>query len=66
MGLSSTETKRLIRDGGKGGRRGIEVGKREIIYLSVHCHQQNDSCIKMGNEDSHNCEGQIHKRTQPF
>ena len=23
-------------------------GKREIIYLSLHCHHQNDSCIKMG------------------
>ena len=23
-------------------------GKREIIYLLLHCHHQNDSCIKMG------------------
>ena len=22
--------------------------EREIIYLSLHCHHQNDSCIKMG------------------
>jgi len=28
-------------------------GKREIIYLSLHCHHQNDSCIKMGNDKSH-------------
>ena len=21
---------------------------REIIYLSLHCHHQNDSCIRMG------------------
>ena len=28
-------------------------GKREIIYLSLHCHQQNDSCIKMGSDESH-------------
>ena len=25
----------------------------EIIYLSLHCHPQNDSCIKMGSEESH-------------
>ena len=25
----------------------------EIIYLSVHCHHQNDSCIKMGSDESH-------------
>ena len=28
-------------------------GKREIIYLSLHCHHQNDSCIKMGSDKSH-------------
>ena len=22
--------------------------EREIIYLSLHCHHQTDSCIKMG------------------
>ena len=27
--------------------------KREIIYLSVHCHHQNDFCIKMGSDESH-------------
>ena len=26
----------------------VEGGKREVIYLSLHCHHQNDSCIKMG------------------
>ena len=26
---------------------------REIIYLSQHCHHQNDSCIKMGSDESH-------------
>ena len=25
-------------------------GKREIIYLSLHCHHQNNFCIKMGGE----------------
>ena len=42
---------RLIRDGEKEGVWGL--GKREIIYLSLHCHHQNDSCIKMGSEESH-------------
>ena len=31
----------------------MEVGEREIIHLSLHCHHQNDSCIKMGNDESH-------------
>ena len=25
----------------------------EIIYLSLHCHHQNDSCITMGSDESH-------------
>ena len=25
----------------------------EIIYLLLHCHHQNDSCIKMGSDESH-------------
>ena len=29
------------------------VGNRETIYLSLHCHHQNDSCIKMGSDVSH-------------
>ena len=47
--LTSTETMRLIRDGekGGGGEEGMEVGEREIIYLPLHCHHQNDFCIKM-------------------
>ena len=31
----------------------MELGEREIIYLSIHCHHQNDSCIKMGSDESH-------------
>ena len=27
--------------------------KREIIYLSLHCHHQNDACIKVGSDKSH-------------
>ena len=30
-----------------------EGGKREIIYLSLRCHYQNDSCIKMGSDECH-------------
>ena len=29
------------------------MGEREIIYLSVHRHLQNDFCIKMGSDESH-------------
>ena len=25
----------------------------EITYLSLHCHHQNDFCIKMGSDESH-------------
>ena len=33
--------------GGGGG------GGGEIIYLSLHCHHQNDFCIKVGSDESH-------------
>ena len=49
----STETIRLIREGEKGEKGARRWGKREIIYLSLHCHHQNDSCIKMGSDESH-------------
>ena len=57
---------RLIRDGEKGGRGYGGGGKREIIYLSLHCHHQNDSCIRMGSDESHcnvsvESDGQSHK-----
>ena len=29
------------------------MGKREIIYLSLYCHHQNDFCIKTGSDESH-------------
>ena len=51
--LTSTETIRLFRDGEKRRKRVWRWGKREIIYLSLHRHHQNDSCIKMGSDDSH-------------
>ena len=57
---------RLIRDGEKGGKGVWRWKKREIIYLSLHCHHQNDSCIKMGSDKSHfnvsvGSDGQSHK-----
>ena len=38
----------------------------EIIYLSLHCHHQNDTCIKMGSDGSHfsvsvGSDGQSHR-----
>ena len=38
---------------GGGGGGGWRWGEREIIYLSLHCHHQNDSCIKMDSDESH-------------
>ena len=40
-----------VGDGG-GGYGGRGIG-REIIYLSLHCHHQNDTRIKMGSDESH-------------
>ena len=32
----------------------MEVGEEgEYIPESLHCHHQNDSCIKMGSDESH-------------
>ena len=31
----------------------MEVGEREITYIPLHCHHQNDTCIKMGSDESH-------------
>ena len=31
----------------------MELGEMEIVYLSLHCHHQNDSCIKIGSDESH-------------
>ena len=57
---------RLIRDGEKGGGGGVWRLGKEIIYISLHCHHQNDSCIKMGSDESHfnvsvGSDGQSHK-----
>ena len=46
---------RLIRDGEKGeGGGGMEVGgEGNCIPIAIHCHHQNDFCIKMGRDESH-------------
>ena len=32
----------------------MEVGEEgDYIYLSLRCHHQDDSCIKMGSDESH-------------
>ena len=33
----------------EGGKKGV---RWEIIYLSLHCHHQNDFCIKVGSDES--------------
>ena len=38
---------------GEGGKGVWRWGEREIIYLSLHCHHLNDSCIKMGSDEGH-------------
>ena len=53
MVLKAAENIRLIRDGEKGGKGVWRWEKREIIYLSLYCHHQNCSCIKMGSDESH-------------
>ena len=59
----STETTGLIRDGSPRTATSTFTqllnykvwrwGEREIIYLSLHCHHQNDFCIQMGSDESH-------------
>ena len=45
-------------------------GGRRRLYLTLHCHHQSDSCIKMGSDESrfnvslmNYCEGQSHKNS---
>ena len=52
MVLNVHRNHKLIRDGEKGGKGVWRWGEREIIYLSLLCHHQNDSCIKMGSDES--------------
>ena len=43
---------RFTRDGEK-GRGYVGGGRGRLLYLSLHCHHQNDSRIKMGSDESH-------------
>ena len=54
MALNVHRNHKAYQGRGEGGR-GYGGGgrKREIIYLSLHCHHQNDSSIKMGSDESH-------------
>jgi len=38
---------------GGGGRWRLVYLSLPIVYLSLQCHHQNDSCIKMGSDESH-------------
>ena len=56
----STETVGLLGTGAQDGHLDFHTaaevrrwGKREIRYLSLRCQQQNESCIKMGSDESH-------------
>ena len=54
MELNVHRNTRFIRDGDKGvGGRDYGGGgrERELVYLSLHRHQQNDYCIKMGSDE---------------
>ena len=59
MCLTSTESIRLIRDGEKGGGKGgggdgMEVGGRgRLNTYRYTVTTQDDSCIKMGSDESH-------------
>ena len=46
-----TKTIRLISDGEKGGRGYEGGGRGKVIYLSLHCHHQND--MKMGSDENY-------------
>ena len=39
---------------GRRGEGGIEVGEEgDYTPIAIYCHHQNDSCIKMGSDESH-------------
>ena len=66
MVLNVHRNHKAYRGRGRGGKRVWRWGEREIIYLPLHCHHQNDSCINMGSDESHfnvsvGNDGQSHK-----
>ena len=42
-----------VEEGMVGGVGGGGGGGLDYIYLSLHRHHQNDSCIKMGSDENH-------------
>ena len=72
MVLNVHRNHKAYQEGGGGGGGGMESGgggKMESLYLSLHCHHQNNFCIKMGSDESHfnvpvGSDGQSH-RTVP-
>ena len=38
---------------GEGGGGVRWEGEGDYIPIAIHCHHQNDSCIKMGSDESH-------------
>ena len=66
MVLNVRRNQKAYKGRGEGGKGVWRWGLGGIIYLSLHCHHQNDSCIKMGSDDSHfnvsvGSDGQSHK-----
>ena len=54
MLLNVLRNHKVIRDGEKGEIIYVwRWGERDIIYLSLYCHHQNDTCINMGSDESH-------------
>ena len=53
MMLNLHRNRRSYQGRGEGGKGVWRWRKREVIYLSLHSHHQNDSCIKMGSDESH-------------
>ena len=53
MVLNIHRNNRTYQERGELGKGVWRWGERKIIYLSLHCHHQNDSCIKVGSDESH-------------
>ena len=75
MVLNVHRSHEASRDGEKGeGGKGLEEvggggGEREIIYRPIFTlsrHYRNDSCIKMGSDESHFNVSLIVREPQPF
>ena len=51
MVLSVHRNRKAYWERGEGGEGVGEQGR--LLYLSLHCHHENDFCIKMGSDESH-------------